>query len=76
MQGNRNFADLGKRRADIFMRAQQVQVEMYEQLLPEFSSNPKAAAGAGDAAGGVRDPLKTIFITTIIVIACCLKRRV
>ena len=58
MQGNRNFTALGRRRGDIFMRAQELQQEMYERLLSEFSSKPKAAAGAGDAAGGVRDPLK------------------
>ena len=58
MQGNRNLADLGRQRADIFMRAQELQQEIYERLLSEFSSKPKAAAGTGDAAGGVRDPLK------------------
>ena len=58
-QSARAFAELGATNAACFERAQQLQQEMYEQLISEFAVNKRGSAGGNTGeTGGVRNPVK------------------
>ena len=57
-QGARAFAELGATTGACFERAQELQQEMYEQLISEFNVKRGSAGGNTGETGGVRNPVK------------------
>ena len=58
-QSARAFAELGATNPACFERAQQLQQEMYEQLIKEFNVKRRGSAGGNTGeTGGVRNPVK------------------